>query len=340
MIYLDLASQSHPHELRSSDVPERLPASTIQELSKLEPNRALKAIAQEWGLIAAAISMGCTANHPLVTLFAITLIGARQHALLVIAHDASHFRLLHNRAANDWVANLLLAWPMFISVQAFRHYHANHHKYLGTSKDGNRILWKTHELQGKLRREWEYPKSSVDFILKILGRASGPTGIFWIMRGAIGGLLPLAGCRISRAAKLTYFIVVAIFISQGKAWGIFLTFWVIPYCTWHIAAQYMRLACEHSAVTGEGPYALTRTTLPSALEALFILPRQIGYHIEHHWYPSVPFYKLKDLHEQLMEKSNFSTQAAVSSSLRASLRGLAIPISHKAMKTNRLAQRL
>ena len=106
-----------------------------------------------------------------------------------VAHDASHYRLLPDRALNDWVGNLLLAWPMFVSVQGFRHFHADHHRCLGREGDGNRVLWGTHDADGALVPEWRYPKTPGQLGWKILRRASFPTGLFWIGRGLVGGFM-------------------------------------------------------------------------------------------------------------------------------------------------------
>jgi fatty acid desaturase len=78
--------------------------------------------------------------------------------------------------------------------------------------------------------------------------------------------------------------------------------------------------CEHSAVESEEEeYGITRTTIPTLLESIFILPCNVGYHIEHHWYPSVPFYRLPDLHEQLVSREGFRRHAVIRRSVFASL---------------------
>ena len=111
-------------------------------------------------------------------------------------------------------------------------------------------------------------------------------------------------------------------------WEFFL-YWIVPYCTSHIGLQYIRLTCEHSAVHSDDPdYGLTRTTMPRRWERVLVLPRNIHYHIEHHWYPSVPYYNLPALHEQLMAQPGFRRSAVVTRSVLASLLqcvGQAIP---------------
>jgi fatty acid desaturase len=51
----------------------------------------------------------------------------------------------------------------------------------------------------------------------------------------------------------------------------------------------------------DGAFAKTRTTIPTVLDRLFLVPKNVGYHLEHHLYPSVPFYKLPMLHKLLMK---------------------------------------
>ena len=88
-----------------------------------------------------------------------------------------------------------------------------------------------------------------------------------------------------------YAAFAALFTWQGW-WLDFLLLWIVPYCTWHIVVQYIRLIAEHSAIeSSDSAFGDTRTTIPTLWESLLILPHSIGYHFEHHWYPSVPFYQ-------------------------------------------------
>jgi fatty acid desaturase len=85
--------------------------------------------------------------------------------------------------------------------------------------------------------------------------------------------------------------------------------------------QYMRLICEHSGAIGEHPdFARTRSTQPGPLGRFFVLPHHIGHHIEHHWYPSVPWYNLPRLHLALRGDPAFRQHANVQRSVLASLR--------------------
>lgn len=309
---------THPHDATTA-VPHRIDAAVLRALSQLSPSRAFAAIAVEWTTIATAITIATLVDAWPVTVLAVVVIGARQHALTVISHDATHFRLLRSRRANDWVANLLLAWPMFISVQGFRHFHGDHHRFLGEPGDGNRELWSTHDGSGQLTPEWRYPKTVAQLVWKVLRRAACTTGAFWILRGLVGGFM-YGVTPAQHVARVVLLASVAAVLTWTDAWLGFAIFWVLPYITWHAGAQYVRLVCEHSEVFSDDPrYAVTRTTIPGLLGRAFVLPRNIGYHLEHHWYPSVPLYNLPALHEHLLRTPQYVAHARFTHSILASL---------------------
>lgn len=312
-------AHAHPHDTVGG-VPDRLPAADVRALSQLEPRRALSALAVEWLGIAVAIAAALWLAHPAVYAIAIVFIGARQHALTVLGHDASHYRFLPSKKWNDAIGNLFMQWPLFISVAGFRKFHGDHHKYFGLEGDGNRTLWRTHDKDGALTREWTYPKTRAQLAVKLLRHSVGLTGLRWVLRGLLSVFFLKNESVQAKVLRVAYYAAVAAALTWLDAWLSFALLWVLPLCTWHITIQYMRLIAEHSAVSSEDPaYQGTRTTIPTRLEALLILPRNIGYHLEHHWYPSVPFYRLPDLHARLLREPRFAANADISTSILRSL---------------------
>lgn len=310
-------SEVHPHDLRAP-IPDRIDRDTLRRLSGIDDWRAAAAIVSEWAQIGLAIALAQAVGHPLVTALAVVVIGARQHALTVIGHDAVHWRLFSNRHLNDWLGNLVVQWPVFLSVESFRHFHGEHHRFTGMEGDGNRFLWRTHTADGELAPEWRYPKSPLQLGLKVLRRAALFTGVGWIVRSFVAAWL-FRSSLAQLLVRLAWWAAIATLLTAFDAWGGFLLYWVLPFCTWHVAAQYLRLIAEHSAIPGQGPYAVTRTTLATPLERYLVVPRNIHYHLEHHWYPSVPWYHLPALHAALMQRPGYRQQAVVTGSLWASL---------------------
>jgi fatty acid desaturase len=65
-----------------------------------------------------------------VLLVAITMIGAFQHQLTALAHEASHHTLLRHRYLNDLVSDLFCMFPMFSSTHHYRLQHMAHHQFV------------------------------------------------------------------------------------------------------------------------------------------------------------------------------------------------------------------
>jgi fatty acid desaturase len=319
----DAAAMAHPHDLRAG-VPHRLPATVVRALSTIDPWRALSTVAMEWLTIGVTIAVAELVFWPWLYPLAVVIIGARQAALTVIGHDAAHHRLLPSRVWNDVVGDLLATWPTFFTLSGFRKYHGEHHQYLGEPEDGNRVIWRTHRPDGTLRPEWTYPKSWPAFAWKIAKRSAGPTGIWWILRGNVGAFVFVRSWA-EACARVTGTVVIAAVLTATRTWSGFLLYWIVPFCTWHMTAQYVRLVCEHSGLPHLKPgapsaYALTRTTLARPWERWLLVPCNIHYHAEHHFYPSVPFYNLPALHQALMDQPGYRENAVITPSVVASIR--------------------
>lgn len=310
---------THTHDMEKSRIPKLLSRSVLRELHILEPSRAIRAIAIEWLIMATAMTIYLWIPSIFTYVAAVVLIGARQHALTVLAHDAAHYRFLPNRFSNEFFGNLLMMWPMFMTVKGFRQWHADHHRYLGGARDGNRVMWKTHNKMGEPTRFWIYPKTKRALVAKISILSSFIVGCLIITKGMLSVVRLKEDIHL-KVGRIFFYLLIATTLTLGGWWWEFTILWLVPFCTWHVATQYMRLIAEHSNVQGkDSAYKDTRTTVPTRLESLLILPRNIGYHIEHHWYPGVPFYNLPALHKHLMEVPDFRDNADISYSIFNSL---------------------
>ena len=64
------------------------------------------------------------------SLVAIVLVGAGQHQLVALAHEAAHHTLLKNRLGNDLVSDWLCMFPLFGTTQHYRLQHLAHHQFV------------------------------------------------------------------------------------------------------------------------------------------------------------------------------------------------------------------
>jgi len=100
-----------------TNIPVKLTKEELTELSTVKPWLACIHVGAEWALIAATIYLCQRFWHPMLYVFAVAFIGSRQHALLVLMHDGVHYRLLRNRWLNDWMSEVVLAWPHLVTAR-------------------------------------------------------------------------------------------------------------------------------------------------------------------------------------------------------------------------------
>ena len=77
---------------------------------------------EQWGL-------AWVWNVP-VALLAIFVIGAAQHRLTTLGHEASHYMLFRNRKLNELASDWLCMFPMWSTTHSYRLQHLAHHQYV------------------------------------------------------------------------------------------------------------------------------------------------------------------------------------------------------------------
>ncbi len=279
-------------------VPRLLGSDELRRFSKIDGRLSVLHIALEWSLIVACACLTWRFWHPALYLAAVAFIGARQHALLVLVHEAAHGRLFKNRRLNDWVGEALLSWPLvLVKMRDYRRTHFAHHRSTNTERDPD---W-----MRKQSADWTFPMPA-GALLRMLARDLLGLGVVGLLfdRRVIPPSAPAQDRDDVRMRILRPILVVAL-IAAAVAAGLgvpLLLFWVVPFVTWLQVIMRVRSIAEHFAIDGrEGVYAETRTTLPNWFERVFVAPKNINYHFEHHLYPTVPCHRLAALHQRLME---------------------------------------
>jgi fatty acid desaturase len=317
----DRQAQERPSDDYIGSIPVKLTKEELRQLSELSQLRSLFHIVGEWTAILTAIYLCQRHFNVFLYLLTVAFIGARQHALLILMHDGVHYRLFRNRRLNDWTAEVVLAWPNLISARAYRKNHFGHHRYLNTPQDPD---W--------ARRQgdptWVFPQHWSRLAMLMLRDLSG-LGAIYYLRLAL--MLLSRDTGVSRGfliARYGFYVAVVAMLAWFGAIHLLLIYWFVPLFTWMTVIFRIRSIAEHSAIEGSAnAYAQTRSTRASILEHIFVAPKNVNYHIEHHFYPSVPFYRLPQLHRVLMSKADFRNGVHVTRSylgvLREGVRGAA-----------------
>jgi fatty acid desaturase len=287
-----------PEESTDGDRRDHLAPQLVRELSRLNPALALGHILYEWSAIVAAAWLSERLANPLLYVLAVMFIGARLHALGFLLHDASHSRLLPSKRWNDLLADLFLAFPLFITLRGYRKTHLTHHRHLNTDQDPDWVAKQT--------PDWIFPKSPLQmarFLLKPWSTAKSE--LHWAGGGRSGHP------RALTAARVLFYALVAVLLSVLGLWRQFGLYWLVPMFLWWPIAMRICSMSEHFGLAYDSVYTQSRTIIPTFLDSLFISPKNAGYHLDHHLYPSVPFYRLPRLHRALMELPAYRQKAHV-----------------------------
>lgn len=270
----------------------------LSELSTLKPWRSMVAIAFDWAVIFLAIATSVYFNNLFVYLFAVLLIAGRMHAFGVLLHEAAHIRLVKNRKINDWIADLLLAWPIFITVDGYRQTHLQHHRHTNTDEDPD---W----TRKKGMAEFTFPQKLKCGLYQLLGYLFVIHSIRDIIKAPVKN--PAGVSKVYTAIRFAYYVAVFVGISVLGVWEGFFFYWIVPYFTFFFLFLYIRSVAEHfGSMDYETMLGGTRTTYPYAWEKLFLAPHNVNYHADHHIFPHIPFYNLPKLHKLLMSKQEFA----------------------------------
>jgi fatty acid desaturase len=282
--------------------------SKLRLLSDLQPSRTYLAGAFDWLLITMSIYCSSEWKSLVGYIIAISIIGSRQHALLVLMHEGAHRRIAKNIWLNDLLGEVFFAYPIFFDMAGYRENHLSHHSQLNSDGDPD---W----IRKISNPDWQFPTSQ-RHLVKILFKYLVGLGVLeWsILIVRFSGFYPLRllknpAIRKKAVLRLSYYLVGAVILTMTSSWHLLLFYWLIPYVFVFLVFQRIRSIAEHFALMRTHELSESRNVLASGLERFFLAPHNVGYHLDHHLFPSVPFYKLRQLHELLMQDSTYRTEA-------------------------------
>ncbi len=271
--------------------------SELKHLSQVSTTRGIISIAIEWILIFIAIFLIEYFDSMLTSLLGLLFIAGRQHALAFCVHEGVHYNISRNRVLNDFLVNSFAAWPIFMEVKTYRDNHLAHHRHNNTEKDPD---WAR-----KQSREWVFPKRKlplfIDFLRSFLSMETLKS--FYAVSGKQAqskGLTKKSSLpksyHLVKAIYYLSFLSVFYYFNFLKS---YLFYWFLPMITWLQVLNRLRKIAEHFGIYDKEAEIRTRTVIPNIIEKIFIAPKNIHFHCEHHYYPNVPYYNLSKLHHHL-----------------------------------------
>lgn len=231
---------------------------------------------------------------PLWLLPAMLLLGILQSSLFAPIHETMHLTAFRSRRANA-VVGWLAAAPSLLNWHFYAAFHLAHHRFT----------------QDPLRDPELTPPAPTgmqSYLLRILGIN------YWrarlqvladVWRGDLSAYpyIPTTSqVRIIRSVRaMCVFVTVLAAISvYFVGWWAPLVFWIVPQLLGQIFLRFYLLT-EHTGCTEDSNgLTNTRTTLTNGI--MRVLMWNMGYHAEHHLYPSIPFHRLADAHIALRDQ--------------------------------------
>lgn len=250
--------------------------------------RSLLALIGEWLIVVSAIVVVVQVSHWAAWLAAMLVVATRQHALLMLFHDAVHGLLARDRRANDFLINLLVGVPHLLPVETYRPLHLAHHRAVGTDEDPERTLLYAGQ-------RWRYrPLPAGDLAMQLLGDLFLVNGLRTLAathkRGGVAG--PEKATLVALA--IWALLLAAVFARWPQVALPAAVIWFVPLLTITNLLQKLRSFAEHSGGPGVTPGwdHWTYSWRPGLLGRLTIWPYNINYHLEHHANATLPWHQL------------------------------------------------
>ena len=268
-----------------------------EEIKEKQDWRNVLSISSNWLQMSSAMALFFFYPNVLTFLVALVIIGSRQFALAVLAHDAAHNLLFSNNKVNDWAGQWFCAYPIFQDNRVYRPYHLKHHRHTETEDDPDLVL------------SSPFPINKRSFIRKVFRDLTGITGVrrYW---GSLSSIFRTKGDnvfdKISKTSnKLHGFlisnVIIFILISTTMHWSLFLLLWWLPSFTYYSLIIRIRNISEHAVTPGNNDFDNTRTTKSTVLTRFFMVPHNVNYHLEHHLFTRCPWYNLPKAHSMMIE---------------------------------------
>ncbi len=277
----------------------------LRELSRVSTFRGVASIAWTWGWIAAALALYVASPGVLTFAVGWVVVSGRHLALAILMHEGAHRLIARDKAWNDRITSWLTAYPIMLSVHAYRAIHIQHHKATWTKQDPDLAL------------ALPFPITKRSFARKVLRDLCGITGFerYRLIARLSAGLAPrgrgLGGAPLGRALRTFvstqrgFLLVNGAMLATLTALGrpeAYVLLWVVPALTGYSLVLRLRSIAEHAVVSDPSdPLRQTRTTLAPWWLRFLMAPHHVNYHLEHHLYTFVPHYRLPRAHRLLRE---------------------------------------
>jgi fatty acid desaturase len=260
----------------------------VRTFSVQAKNRNWRYLVVDWAVIAASIGVHIAVGGVLVYVVVCILIGSRLRALANLLHESAHYKLFPDRRANRIAGMMLCAWPTVTSYRRYVTLHRMHHSYLWNSEqDPDAALYRITRTQVGSVHRMPYRRFAAQHLLLAVIPVLPLWRLWCERRRDVQGLV----VRLSAACGMAALVL----FEPGMA-TFPLLYWFIPWLTSYQILRYWAELGEHGGLRSFGHDWGSRNWRGNAVTRWLIGSHSDDlYHLLHHWFPSVPHYRLREL---------------------------------------------
>ncbi len=264
-----------------------IPHDQIKMLHQKTPFRHFAVAFRQALLFSVAFFLGWTFDSLWIRLPAALVLGLVVFDGTVLLHEVVHRAVFpENHPMADRVLGILYALPSGISASQFTRWHLDHHAELGSSRDDP----KRAHLSPKTNSRW----------LKLLYATPALFPIYFRAAAIETATYPDSLRRriaVERAAAVLLHISAATAIGVLGGWLRFVWLYLIPvFFVFPPAFALNRLGQHYDIDPGNPARWSTRMSRSRFWSAVYLWS---NYHLEHHYFPAFPFYRLPELSASL-----------------------------------------
>jgi fatty acid desaturase len=260
----------------------------ISELHRKQPLWNLKLIAffAAWGVIGYLIMQ---LDSWYLRFPGYVILGFMMHGIGVNIHESIHGLLTKKNKLLNYLLGFFSGLPMLLSRGAYKVVHTEHHRFNRLDGDPDELT----NITSNKRLQ------SVLFYVAFL-----IVGYVYIF------LAPFMAIKLARNLRsrliiiAEYFVIISIFsyivlyLDGIGRMDIFVNCWLAPFLVLGLTVN-IRAMAEHQ-MTNKGDKSIRRSRTVVTNRVTSFLLFNINYHIEHHLFPSIPWYNLPKAHKLLL----------------------------------------
>jgi fatty acid desaturase len=266
---------------------DAIPIEELRTLHERDARRHLLYAARQFGIVGLCSYGLWHLTNPLLWVPLAILQGFTFFNMTTLLHEVVHNSVFRStRHGWDRALGLAYASTSGISASQFTRWHLDHHDNLGDSNDDPKRHW----LSPKRNARWFKLLYCTPVLMPLYFRAAASEARTYE---------PELRARIRRERLATmglqFSIMGALFYFGG--WGPMLRIQIVPYFLVFPVAFTLNRLGQHYNIDPTHPLKWATLMKPSRFwDFLFVYS---NYHLEHHYFPRVPFYNLRKVHMRL-----------------------------------------